>query len=251
MKTLKLFILSVFFIGFTQINNAQTVDEIITNYFEATGGVDNWKKVESLKYEGIAEVQGMQIPWVMVQTKDGKQALTIDIQGQKMTQYAFDGETMWTTNFMTMQPEKSDSENTENMKKSSAKSFPSPFLDYKAKGYTAELVGEETIEGTATYKVKLTQDPVMVDGVETPNVTYYYFDKDTFAAIATEAEVKQGPMKGQTFKDSMSDYQEVNGLYFPFAMTQGGQGMNVKTIEVNPEIDASVFMFPETASEKK
>ena len=29
--------------------NAQTVDEIISNYFENTGGVENWEKIEGIK----------------------------------------------------------------------------------------------------------------------------------------------------------------------------------------------------------
>jgi len=252
MKTLKLLFFSLLItVGASM--QAQSVDEIIDAYFENTGGKENWNKIDAIRYSGTANAQGMEIPWVMTQTKDGKQALTIDIQGQKMTQMAFDGETMWTTNFMTMLPEKADAETSENVKKSSTKNFISPFLNYKDKGYTVELVGEETMEGTETFKLKLTEDPVMVDGVETPNVTFYYFEKENMVPIAVESEVKQGPMAGQTFKDTMSDYEEVDGLYFPFSMTQGGQPMNVTSIEINPEIDDAIFAFPETAEtdEKK
>ncbi|MEZ4857649.1 MAG: outer membrane lipoprotein-sorting protein [Flavobacteriaceae bacterium] len=253
MKKLSLITLTLFFLGITTTFQAQTVDEIIANYFENTGGKAAWEKVTSLKYAGVADAQGMEIPWTMYMTQDGKQALTIDLQGQTMTQFAFDGETMWTTNFMTMSPEKSDTETSGNIKKSSAKNFPSPFLNYKDKGYTVELIGDETIEGTETFKIKLVEDPIMVDGVETPSITFYYFEKENFVPIALETEVKQGPMAGQTIKDIMSDYQEVGGLIFPFSMTQGGQPLTVKTIEVNPEIDNTIFAFPTAAgdSEKK
>lgn len=249
MKTIKMFFFALIVMGAPAITNAQTVDEIIANYFENTGGMENWKKVTSLKMSGVADAQGMQIPWEMYQTSDGKQALTIDLQGQKMTQMAFDGNEMWTTNFMTMQPEKGDAEMSSNMKSMSSKSFPSPFMNYKEKGFTVELVGEETMEGTDTYKVKLVQDPMMIDGVETANISYYFFDKENFVPIAMEAEAKQGPMKGQMMKDIMSDYQEVGGLYFPFSMTQGGQPLSVDAIEVNPEIDATIFNFPASTTE--
>lgn len=244
MKILKTLFIALVLAAFAPVN-AQSVDEIIDNYFENTGGVDAWEELEAIKFTGTANAQGMTIPIELIQTKDGKQRLKIDIQGQEIVQFAFDGETMWTTNFMTMQAEKNDAETTANMKKSSAKSFPSSFHNYKEKGYTAELLGTETMEGTETFKVKLTMDPVMVDGVETPQVVTYYFDTENFVPIATETEVTQGPMKGQMVKDTQSEYEEVDGLYFPFSMTMGGQPITITEIELNPELDDKMFAFPE------
>ncbi|MEM0516933.1 MULTISPECIES: outer membrane lipoprotein-sorting protein [Aequorivita] len=225
---------------------AQTADEIISNYFENTGGKTAWENLESVKMTATANAQGMEIPVEIYQTKDGKQLIKINFQGQDITQLAFDGETMWTTNFMTMQPEKSDAETTENMKKQ-MKDFPSPFMNYKEKGFTVELMGKETKEGAETFKLKLTQTPVMVNGVEEPNVSYYYFDTENFVPIVAESEIKEGPMAGQMNVSTMSDYQEVDGLYFPFALSMGGQAIQLKDIELNPEIKVSMFAFPATS----
>ncbi len=225
-------------------STAQSVDEIISNYFENTGGFDNWSKLNGLKMNAIANAQGMEIPVEIIQISNGKQAVIINFQGQSITQFAFDGNTMWSTNFMTMQPEKSDSEATENMKLLAA-DFPSPLFNYKDKGYKVELLGTETIEGTETYKVMLTQKPMLIDGKEEPNISYYYFDKDTFVIIQSESEIKQGPMAGQKNISTMSDYEEVDGLYFPFNMGMSGQGIQIKSIELNPVIEDSVFAFPE------
>ncbi len=244
MKTIKTLIVAILLIAITPVS-AQTADEIINNYFENTGGADNWNKLNGLKMEAEANAQGMVIPVDIFQTKDGKQLVKINLQGQEMTQFSFDGETMWTTNFMTMAPEKSDQETTDNMKKQ-MKDFPSPLLNYKDKGYTVELIGSETKEGTDTFKLMLTQDPIMVDGVETSNITYYYFDKENFVPIVTETQIQQGPMKGQMSVTTLSDYEEVNGLYFPFSMNMGGQAITIKNIILNPEIDMAMFAFPET-----
>jgi outer membrane lipoprotein-sorting protein len=53
----------------------------------------------------------------------------------------------------------------------------------------------------------------------------------------------------------MSDYQEVEGLYFPFSMTQGvkdqpGQPITIESIELNPSINDSEFNFPESTEEE-
>ncbi len=251
MKILKTLTIAFLLTAFAPVS-AQTADEIINNYLENTGGKAAWEKLQAVKMTATANAQGMEIPVEIYQTKDGKQLVKINFQGQEITQLAFDGNTMWTTNFMTMQPEKSDAETTENMKKQMA-DFPTPFIDYKAKGFTVELIGKETKEGTETYKIKLTQSPIVVDGVEQPNVSYYYFDTENYVPIVTESEIKQGPMKGQMNVSTMSDYQEVNGLYFPFALSMAGQGIQLKEVILNPEVDLAMFAFPvtETGTEKK
>lgn len=223
---------------------AQTAEEIIANYIENTGGKENWEKLKGVEMIGVMKMQGMEIPFEMLSTKDGKQLVTIELQGSRMTWSAFDGETSWQRNQMTMDAEKSDSETTENMKKQ-VKDFPDPFLNYKEKGYAVELVGKETIDGTETFKIKLTKDPITVDGQSIPNITHYYFDTENFVPIISESQVNEGPMKGQTVKSSMSDYQEVEGVYFPFTVGSQFQTMNFKEIKVNPEVDEAKFAFPE------
>ena len=250
MKTIKTLFIAVFVIAMTPLAHAQTADEIITSYFENTGGMDAWGALNGVLIKGSVNTQGMDIPVDIYQLKDGKQLVKINLQGQEMVQMAFDGETMWTTNFMTMAAEKSDTEATENMKKQSG-DFPNPFYNYADRGYTVELMGNETKEGTDTYKIKLTQTPVMVDGKEEANVSYHYFDTENMVIIASESEVKSGPMKGQMSSNTMSDYQEVGGLYFPFDMGMAGQSLIVKEIVLNPEIDMAMFAFPEAADGSK
>ncbi|MCR9183717.1 MAG: outer membrane lipoprotein-sorting protein [Flavobacteriaceae bacterium] len=240
-KTLLLLLVTIPSINMSLI--AQSADEIINNYFENTGGIDNWSSLNSLKMNASVN-QGVDIPVEIYQMKDGRQAVIVNFQGQEITQFAFDGETMWSTNFMTMQAEKSDSEMTANFKKQSL-DFPSALFNYKDKGYTVELMQNETIDGAETFKIKLTQKPIMVDGKELPNISYHYFDTDSFALIQSEAEIQQGPMAGQKSISKMSDYQEVDGLYFPFDMSMGGQSIKILSIELNPEIENKVFAFPE------
>jgi len=242
MKKIQTFLTPFLFL-FILTLQAQTADDVLLNYFENTGGLEKWNALEGLKMSGVANTQGMEIPVDIIQLKDGSQAVIINFQGQTITQFAFDGEQMWSTNFMTMQPEKSDSEATANMKKA-AKDFPSPFLNYKEKGYSVEFIGKETKEGTETFKLKLTQDPILVNGVEEPNVSFHYFDTENFALIVSETQIKEGPMQGQTMTSTMSGYQEVDGLFFPFDMSMSGQGISIKSIELNPKVEKALFAFP-------
>ena len=97
-------------------------------------------------------------------------------------------------------------------------------------------------------RIKLTQEPLIVDGVEEPNISYYYFDIENFVPIVVESTINQGTMKGQISVSTFSDFEEVEGLYFPFSMTQSGQLISFSEIVLNPEIDDTMFVFPEVVS---
>ncbi len=228
---------------------AQDVDEIISNYIENIGGEDALKSLKGVKITAKVNQGGMEIPLNMYQMADGRQMTEITFQGMTIKQGVFDGETLWGTNFQTMKAEKSDAEATSNMKLD-VNDFPDSFVDYKEKGYTAELLGTETIDGSETFKIKLVKEPRMIDGQKVEDVTYYYFDTEAFIPLVQEAEIKSGPMKGNIQQIKFSDYQEVDGLYFPFSMSQGikdqgSQPIIVENIELNPEVADSDFVFPE------
>lgn len=236
---------------FTGIYAQISADKIIDNYFENIGGKANWEKLEGIKLIGKSVSQGMEIPVEILQLKDGRQYVQITIQGKKLKLGVYDGEVVWNTNFMTQKAEAMTSEQVANFKKNEAIEFPSPFLNYKDKGYTIENLGEETMEGTACYKVKLTKNPVMIEGKEEQSIAFYYFDVDSFVPIAMEVEIPSGPMKGQMMKTTMSDYDEVDGLYFPFSMSQMMGPVTFEKIELNPTVEEGAFAMPVVKDEVK
>jgi len=254
MRKLTLLLVVVFLANFSI--NAQTADEILDTYFENIGGKENLQKLEGVKFTITAKTQGMEIPAQMIQLKGGKTLVQYELQGMTMYDNVFDGEILWGTNQMNMKAEKSTKENTDNHKLT-LNDFPDPFLNYKEKGYSISLEGKETIEGTETFKIKLTKKQMTVDGKKEDNISYYYFDTENFVPIASESEMKFGPAKGMTMLETFSDYQEVDGLYFAHSISQGVKGqpsamtMVIDKIELNPTIDDKIFIFPETTSEIK
>jgi len=243
MKTTKLFLVIFLLSVVSTATFAQNADEIINKYIATIGGAEKLKSLTGVKMEMTTTGGGMEIPVELVQLTGGKMYVKINLQGKEITQMASDGKTMWNTSFMTMKAEKADAEATANALLSN-NDFPDAMLDYKSKGYSAEFVGKETKEGTECYKVKFTKKPITVDGVKTDDISYYYFDTENNLAIATETEVKQGPAKGQKSVSTMSDYQEVDGLFFPFAMNMGGQEMKIKKVTLNPVVADTAFVMP-------
>ncbi|MEN8138335.1 MAG: outer membrane lipoprotein-sorting protein [Bacteroidota bacterium] len=248
MKILKTLALTLL-IGFSQTISAQTADEIIDNYWETVGGKENWAKVEGTLTKAKTMGQGMEIPLEIISMKDGKTMVTFTFQGKEVKSQVFDGEVLWGHNMMTMEAEKQNEEQTKIMKDETL-DFPNAFIDYKSKGYKVELIGKETVEGTSCFKIKITKKPVIIDGKEVENASFYYFDDENFVPIVVEKEILTGQMKGQSFQTVLSDYQEVEGLYFPYSSTQKlkgtpqGQTITIESIELNPKVEASLFAFP-------
>lgn len=228
---------------------AQTADDIINKYFENTGGRAKWEALQGMKISAKLNQGGMEIPMTILQLKDGRQLSSFSLQGKEIKQGVYDGTTLWSTNFQTMKAEKSDAEATANFKLDLGE-FPDAFLDYKKRGLTVELLGKETVDGTETYKIKLTKKPISVDGKPADNVLFYFFDAESYVPILMESEMKSGPGKGMIMQMKWSDYQDVQGIMMPFAMAQGAKGQGsqpftITTIELNPKVDEAAFKYTE------
>lgn len=245
-RTLLLFLASS--VLFTTASS-QSAEEIVATYLEAIGGEENFARVKSAKYVCKANAQGMEIPVTMFQKAPNMMRMDMEFQGQKITQMSFDGATGWSTNFMTMKPEKFEAEDSEIMK--SQMDFPDQFIHYKKKGYSVSKEADETIEGTECHVIKLTRKPVTIEGKEEENAVYVYFDKETMVPMMSKEFTLKGPQKGQAIETYTGDYQEVRDLYFSHAVTQKAQGqtiyhVRIESVELDVEIANDFFAFPAT-----
>ena len=85
---------------------------------------------------------------------------------------------------------------------------------------------------------------------------YYFLDADSFLEIKME---NQSNIRGsvQFTENFYGDYEQVNGLFFPFAFEGGEKGSPVRTkytvekIEVNVSLDDALFSMPVAKSDAK
>lgn len=256
-KSLILSVFALFFAFAVQAQTASqnpTAEEIIEKYLQNIGGKDKLRALKSIKMTAKGKQGQMEFPGTVIQTAKGQQKTSFIFQGKEIVQPAFDGTTGWNTNFMTMKAEKMETEDAENMKREAA-DFPDAFLDYDKKGYKISLEGKEKVEGTECFKIKLTKKPMLVEGKEEENVVYYFFDTENFVPLVIRNIAKKGQMKGASIDVVLSDYQEVNGIYFPFSISQKFNGqvgftMAIEKVELNVTVDDKEFAFPEAEVKK-
>lgn len=236
---LKLVVLMlVAFVGQSNAVQAQNVDEVINKHVAAMGG-DKYTGIKSIKMEASAQIMGMDLPsnTTIVQGRGMRSQTTV--QGSDIVQ-AIDGKTGWMIN--PMAGSNSPTALTEDQVKMSAGQLDLTGLyNYKAKGYKAELTGEDKIEGA----------PVDVVKVDMGNNTFatHYISKDTHYILKS---VVNTSVQGQDveLKTNFSNFKQVDGITFPFTTEiespamPGVMTMIVKNVEVNPKVDESIFAMP-------
>ncbi|HKK78852.1 MAG TPA: hypothetical protein VJ933_04455, partial [Phaeodactylibacter sp.] len=112
-----------------------------------------------------------------------------------------------------------------------------PEMSYEERGYTAEIVGVEKVNGEDAYKVIMT-DP---DG----NKTTEYYGTESGLKLK-EVTVQKGPQGEITVTNELSDYEEVDGIWIPRTMKTVGampapMTMKVEDVKINEGLSDEEF----------
>ncbi len=232
---------------------AQSVDEILNNYFENTGGIKKWKEMKTSKMTGKAPSPQGEFVFVVYNKRPNLFKIEVDIQGKTLIPTAYDGEVAWGLNPFgggtTAQKVPEDMAWTVE----DQAEFEPVYIDYKKKGHEITYEGEETIDGAETYKLKLVKNK---NNDKEEIIEYHFFDKENFVPIMVRSSVLVGPSKGTESETYMSDYQETKyGIYMPFYIEtrsngQVAQKIVVEKVEINVALDDAIFTYPEPVIEE-
>ncbi len=238
------FALSVALVGLSasQSLNAQTVDEVLAKYYKAIGGVDAWKKAESMKMSGnlvLVAQGGMTIPMTGWQARPNMKREEGEFNGTKFIE-AYDGTTAWRINPFAGAAT-ATKKNEEETKEAAKDMFEDDLIDYAAKGHKVELQGTEEIDGVKAIKLKLTR--------KSGDERIYFLDPESYLPIMMRSFVTTGPAKGEPSEAYMSDYKNVEGMMTPATTEIKMKGQSqiiykIDKIEVNPKLDKDLFSFP-------
>jgi outer membrane lipoprotein-sorting protein len=225
---------------------AQSLDEVLQGYYEAIGGLENWKSLEAMTATGnMVMMGGIQAPFTIMTKRPAKVRIEFSFQGMTGVQ-AYDGETAWmimpfmgSPDPQTMPPEMATQVTEE-------ADIDGPLIGWKEDGHQVELVGKEDVDGTEAFKVKVTR--------KSGGVSYIFIGAEDYLPIKFAATRN---MQGQDMmvETSLSDYRKVGDLLFAHSVSaqaegapMGGQTITIDKIEVNPALQDALFMMPEKGS---
>jgi hypothetical protein len=218
-----------------------TADEIVANYVKTIGGMEKLQAIQTLRRSGRYTFgSGTEAKYSEDNKRPDMVRQELVLQGMAAIT-AYDGKTGWK-----IEPwqGKKDVEplGEEEMKQILEDAdFDGPLVSSKQKGNKVELVGMEPVEGTDSWKLKVT--------LENGDVQYYFMDTDYFVPIKIEKTrmVRGAPRESETI---VGDYKEVAGVYFPhsFEMGQKGSANRAKLVfdkyEANVPMEDSLFRPP-------
>lgn len=221
---------------------AQSVDEIISNYVVARGGLVKIKSIDSERVSGKisfgADVDG---PFVVERKRPLKMHMEIVLNGQTVIR-VYDGKSAgWIYNPFTPNPSVQPMGDSDLQNILEEADFDGPFVDYKTKGNQIELVDKVEILGKPAYKLKLTNKAV--------DVSFFYFDASTALLLKWEGNRRING-KDVPWESFFHDFREVNGLKYPFLIESDAPGTNetqritAEKIEVNLAMPDSLFEKP-------
>jgi len=219
---------------------AQTVDEIIAKNIQARGGLDKLKAVKTIRMTAKINQGGFRATVLQENQRPNKVREEFIIQGMAEVE-AYDGKTAWEVSPFEgrKDPNLVSADSAKHLVEDS--DIDGQLVDYKNKDHRAELIGHDSVEGTDCYKIKLT----MANG----DARYYYIDADSFLdlKVETERNIRGTVQYGETL---LGDYEEVNGVYYPFAVDSGQKGsplhtrLTVEKVEINVPLDGALFAMP-------
>jgi hypothetical protein len=234
-------------IFFSHAARAQTVDEVIAKNIQAHGGVDKLKAVRSIRTTAKFSQGSLRAEFRQENKRADKVREEFIIQGLAQVQ-AYDGKTGWQISPFggRKDPELLSQDDLKSLAVDA--DIDGPLMEYKEKGHKAELVGHDSVEGTDCFKIKLS----MKNG----DVRYYYLDADSFLELKVEI---QTTIRGALQESELyyGDYEQVNGIFYPFAVEQAQKGsasraqFSVEKIEQNIPLEDAHFSMPVSKRETK
>ncbi|HEU4731974.1 MAG TPA: hypothetical protein VFT22_28960, partial [Kofleriaceae bacterium] len=223
---------------------AATLEEILAKNLAARGGEARLRDIKTLRLTGRMVFGGgdfsIEAAWGRVQKRPGAMRSEVTLQGLTAIN-AYDGREGWTISPFQgrRDPEKSSSDDARALAQQAE--IEGPLVGWRDKGYRVEYLGTEDTDGTPAIKLRVTRK----DG----DLQYVYLDPDSYLEIRITT-VRKIRGTEQIVETDLGGYQQVAGVWFPFAIESGNKGgprnnrIIVEHAEVNIAADDAWFKLP-------
>ena len=236
--------------------SAQSVDEIVAKHIAARGGYEKIKAIQSLKITRTVATPFTSVKVVVFKKRPSLVRFEQTAAGQTTANVrGINADAVWDTGpggkITTRAPQFA----------SEAREIDADFdgllVDWKEKGHTVTLEGKETMTGWEGYKLKVTTKSGVVRNI--------YIDTATFldrrhAGTVTLPPPPNAPAGAKpreyNFTSEFSDWKEVNGVKFAFAVDEDRVGREpsqsfatyTEKIEANVPMEDAMFAPPAAPS---
>jgi hypothetical protein len=227
--------------GFSIGASAQTptADELIQKNIAARGGIERMKAITTMRHTRTVGTPFSNVKVVMIRQRPNLLRIEQTPPGRPTTARIVTSEGSWDE---TPQGWKARSASNLAEGLDVDADFDGFLVDYQAKGHRAEYIGLDKVGGKPAHHLKMT----LKSGAE----RLVYLDPVTFLERRHTGSLRTPTDQAVPYIMDFSDWREVNGVLFPFAMDEDREAMGqtyaiyVESIEVNVPVDAAGFAAP-------
>jgi hypothetical protein len=217
--------------------------EIVERNAAARGGLDAWRKVQTMAWSGHverADGAGPRLPFLFEQRRPNLTRFEIAADQQRSVR-VFDGQQGWKLRpSASGRPELQPYGEDEQRAARDALVIDGPVLDAQAKGIELTLEGMDEVEGRKAFRLNARLPSGTIQSV--------WIDAQTFLEIRYERPGRDSAGRPTTAAVYLRDYQAFEGLQIPFTIeTRGGpiaDRLVIERVELNPALPDGSFARP-------
>jgi hypothetical protein len=222
-----------------------TASQIVEKNIAARGGLEAWRKVQSMTWVGhieSANAPAPNLPFVLEMKRPNKTRFEIKVPGQTSVR-VYDGTHGWKLHQASHgKPEVQPYTQDELSFARDGEGVDGPLMDYQAKGISISLDGVEEVEGRRAYRLSIK--------LPSGNSHHVWIDAQTFLEIKYD-RLARGKF-GQSGMVSVyyRNYRTIEGLQMPLMIesradrTKATDKMVIDRIILNPSLADKVFAYP-------
>jgi hypothetical protein len=222
-----------------------TAAQIVEKNVAARGGLEAWRKIQSMVWVGHIErpnTDAPSLPYVLEQKRPNKTRFEIKARNQTWVRI-YDGARGWklrpARNGM---PEVVPYTTVELLSAQNGQGIDGPLMDHQAKGIAVTLEGVDDVEGNKAYRLN----------VKFPSgaSNHVWIDAQTFLEVKYDRQSRNATGQTGTVSVYYRDYRSMEGLQIPFTIESGaGTGkladkMMIDKILLNPPLEDQMFAKP-------
>lgn len=229
-----------------------TAPQIIEKNAAARGGLEAWRKIQTMVWIGHIESMNSSapnLPYLLELKRPNKTRFEIKAQNQTSVRI-YDGANGWKLRpGRNGQPELRPYTSNELTFARDAQGIDGPLMDYQARGVSITLDGIDEIEEHKAYRLNIT----LPSGAS----QHVWIDAQSFLEIKSDREARNAIGMSGTVSVLYRNYQTVDGLQIPLMIESGSETIKVmdkmviEKIILNPPLDDQVFAKPNLPERRK
>jgi outer membrane lipoprotein-sorting protein len=222
-----------------------SADQIVERNIEARGGLDAWRKVQTMSWQGHISgpaSQESRMAYVLEQKRPNKTRFDVRAMNQRSLR-VFDGSHGWKVGSTPNGRPKVDPYTPSELKfAQDADGIDGLLIDYKAKGNKVMLDGIENVDGRSAYRLAVTR--------ASGDRHHVWIDAQSFLDVKYDRTSIDQAGRSGTVTVYLRDFKSVDGLQIPGVIETGiaaaapSSKMELEKILVNPPLEDQVFAKP-------